>query len=123
MAVGASHYLAKEMALFIAKKKAVDLAGRYLLRKSLIGFNEQKRDEIYSLTAREVKTEVLEEGQKADGNLTTYHLRIKARIHPSDFVKAEMEDFKEERKRGKRILSRRNGSTPCFRNRSGERYR
>lgn len=101
MAIGSSNYFAKEMALFIAKKKAVDLAGRYLSRKSLVGVLEQERDEIYCLAAREIQTEVLEEGQETVGNLTRYRLRIKAYIHPSDFVKATMEDYKQEKKEEK----------------------
>jgi len=96
-AIGTSNYSAKEMALFIAKKKAVDLAGRYLSHKNFIRVYEKERDEIYSLTARELQAEVLEEKRETVGNLTTYRLRIKVRIHPSDFVKAEMEDFKQEK--------------------------
>ena len=53
--------LVKEMALFVAKRKAVDLAGRYLSRKSLIEIYEQSRDEIHSLTAREIRVEIIDE--------------------------------------------------------------
>ena len=53
---------AKKMALFIAKRKAVDLAGRYLSRKNLIETYELNKDEIYSLAAREIQAEILEEG-------------------------------------------------------------
>jgi len=101
VATGISSSLAKEMALFIAKKKAVDLAGRYLSRKNLIGIHETERDEIYSLTARNIQTEILEEKREVVEELTRYRLRIKARIHLSDFVKAEMEDFKQEIKEEK----------------------
>jgi len=101
IAIGSSNDSAKKMALFIAKKMAVDLAGRYLSRKSLIGIYEQERDEIYYLAAREIQSEVLEEGQETVGNLTRYRLRIKVQIHPSDFVKATMEDFKQEKKEEK----------------------
>jgi hypothetical protein len=98
MVIGSSNYFAKEMALFIAKKKAVDLAGRYLSRKSLIGVLDKERDEIYSLTAREIQAEILKEGQNTLGNLTTYQLRIKVRIQPIDFITGEIEDFKQEKK-------------------------
>ena len=51
MEAGASIDLAKKMALFTAKRKAVDLAGRYLSRQSLIKVYELNRDEIYSLSS------------------------------------------------------------------------
>ncbi len=101
IAIGSSNDSAKEMALFIAKKKAVDLAGRYLSRKSLIGLDDQEKDEIYCLAAREIQTEVLEERRETVGNLTRYRLRIKVEIHPSDFVKATIEDFKQEKEEEK----------------------
>jgi len=41
---GSSVDLAKKVALFTAKRKAVDLAGRYLSRKSLIEIYELNRD-------------------------------------------------------------------------------
>jgi hypothetical protein len=97
MAAGASVDLPKNMALFIAKRKAVDLAGRYLSHKSLIGVYELNRDEIYSLAAREIRAEILEEKQQTVGQTLTYRVRIRAWIDPSDFVKAEIEDAKLEK--------------------------
>ena len=52
-----SDELAKEMALYIARKRAVDLAGRYLSHKSLIERYELNRDEIYSLATNEIETD------------------------------------------------------------------
>ena len=101
MEEGSSIDLAKKLALFIAKKKAVDLAGKYLLRKSLIEVYELNRDEIYSLAAREIQTEILEEKRQTVGKILTYRVRIRARVQPSDFVKAEMEDTKQEKKEAK----------------------
>ena len=98
MGAGASNDLAKKMALFTAKRKAVDLAGRYLSRKSLIKVYELNRDEIYSLAAREIEAEILEEKQETIGKTSTYRVRIRARVQASDFVKAEMEDTKQEKK-------------------------
>ena len=97
MAAGASIDLPKNLALFTAKRKAVDLAGRYLSHKSLIGVYELNRDEIYSLAAREIQAEILEEGQETVGQILTYRVRIRAWIDPSDFVKAEKEDAKQEK--------------------------
>jgi len=101
MEPGASIDLAKKVALFNAKRKAVDLAGRYLSRKGLIEAYEANRDEIYSLTARSVQAEILEQKQETVAKASTYRLRIRARIQASDFVKAEMEDKKQEKKEKK----------------------
>jgi len=101
METDASVDLAKKMALFAAKRKAVDLAGRYLSRKSLIKIYELNRDEIYSLAARQVQAEILEEKRETVGKISTYRLRIRSSIQASDFVKAEIEDNKQERKEAK----------------------
>ena len=95
---GASLDLAKKLALFTAKRKAVDLAGRYLSRKSLIKVYELNRDEIYSLAAREIEAEIVEEKHQTVGKILTYRVRIRARVQPSDFVKAEMQDNRQEKK-------------------------
>lgn len=101
MEIGSSVDLAKKVALFTAKRKAVDLAGRYLSRKSLINVYELNRDEIFSLAAREFQAEILEEKRETVGKTSTYRLRIRSRIQASDFVKAEIEDSKQEKKEAK----------------------
>ncbi len=97
MQAGSSIDLAKKLSLFIAKRKAVDLAGRYLSRKSLIKIYELNRDEIYSLAAMEIRAEILEEKREAVGQTLTYRVRIRAWIEPSDFIKAEIEDVRQEK--------------------------
>ena len=101
MEAGSSVNLAKKVALFTAKRKAVDLAGRYLSRKGLIKTYELNRDEIYSLAAREIQAELLEEKRETVKKTSTYRLRIRSRIQASDFVKAEIEDTKQEKKETK----------------------
>ncbi len=101
MEAGSSVDLAKKVALFTAKRKAVDLAGRYLSRKNLIETYELNKDEIYSLAARELQAEILEEKRETAGKTSTYRLRIRSRIQASDFVKAEIEDNKQEKKEAK----------------------
>lgn len=86
--------LAKSLALFTAKRKAVDMAGRYLSRRSLIEVYELDKDEIYSLVAREITAEIIAENRQAVGKSSIYSVRIKALIRASDFVKAELEDRK-----------------------------
>ena len=88
---------AKKMALFIAKRKAVDLAGRYLSRKSLIEAYQLRRDEIYSLAAREIRVEIVEEKREMIEQSPTYRVQIRAQVKASDFVKAEMEDVRQEK--------------------------
>jgi len=101
MEAGSPVDLAKKVALFTAKRKAVDLAGRFLSRKTLIETYELNRDEIYSLAAREIQAEILEEKQETVGKNSTYRLRIRTRVQASDFIKAEMEDTKQEKKEAK----------------------
>jgi hypothetical protein len=105
MEAGASIDLARKLALFTAKRKAVDLAGRYLSRKSLIEVYELNRDEIYSLAATRIKAEILEEKRSTVGKTLTYRARIRARVQPSDFVKAEMEDTRLEKKEANESFS------------------
>ena len=101
MEAGSSVELAKKVALFTAKRKAADLAGRYLSRKSLIEVYELNRDEIYSLAAREIEAKILKENRQTVGKISTYRVRIRATVQASDFIKAEMEDTKERKKEAK----------------------
>jgi len=101
MEVGSSVDLAKEVALFSAKRKAIEFAGRYLSRKSLIKTYGLNRDENYSLAAREIQTEILEEKRETVGKTSIYRLRIRVRIQASDFIKAEMEDTIQGKKEAK----------------------
>ncbi len=101
----ASIDLAKKMALFSAKRQAVDLAGRYLARQSLIKGYELNRDEIYSLAARKIEAEILEEKRQTVGKTLTYWVRIIARVQPSDYVKAEMADTRREKEEAKASFS------------------
>jgi hypothetical protein len=93
--------LVKKVALFTAKRKAVELVGRYLSHKSLIERYELNRDEIYSLAAREIQAEILEEKRQTVEKTSRYRVRIKARVQASDFVKAELQDTKQEKKEAK----------------------
>ena len=101
MEAGSSIDLAEKLALFIAKRKAVELAGRYLSRESLVEVYELNRDEIYSLAAREIRAVVIKERREKAGKTLTYRVRIRAWIKPSDFIKAEMEDTIQEKKEAK----------------------
>jgi hypothetical protein len=97
IATGGSIDLAKKMSLFKAKRKAVESAGRYLSRKSLIDANEPDKDEIYSLTAREIQAEILAEKRETADKTSIYCVRIRARVQPSDFLKARILDNQQEK--------------------------
>lgn len=97
VAAGSPPGLAKEVALFNAKRNAVELAGRYLSRNSRIPIYEPKKDEIYCLTARQIRAEILEERRERVKTISTYRIRIRARVKASDFIKAEMADIKLEK--------------------------
>ena len=97
MIAGSSIDSSRNLAIFIAKRKAVDLAGRWLSHKSLITVYELKREEIYSLAAREIRAKILKENKETIGKSIIYRVRIKAWIEPADFVKAEIEDAKQEK--------------------------
>jgi hypothetical protein len=86
--------LAKSIAFYAAKRKAVDLAGRYLSRKSLIEVYELDKDEIYSLVARNITAEIVEEKRQTIKKSSIYKVRINASVRASDFVKAELEERK-----------------------------
>jgi hypothetical protein len=98
MGLGTSVELAKKMALFNGQRKAVEVAGRYLSRKSLIEQYESNRDEIYSLTAREIHANIIEEKIETVGKTSTYRLRIRSTVQATDFIKAEIEAAKIEKK-------------------------
>jgi len=83
---------AKKVALFIAKRKAVELAGRYLSYNKLIEIYELDRDEIYSLTASEARANILMEKRENVGTASIYRVRVRVQVQASDFIKAEMED-------------------------------
>ena len=98
MEAESSAELAKRLAFYSAKRKAVDLAGRYFSSKDLIKPYERNRDEIYSLAAREITAEILEEKRQTTGKISIYRVRVRSWIQPSDFIKAEIEDYKQEKK-------------------------
>ena len=89
--------LAKKVALFTAKRKAVESAGRYLSREGLIDVDKPDKDEIYSLTAREIDAKILAEKPKTVGKTKIYYVRIRAQIQPSDFLRARTADNKQEK--------------------------
>ena len=98
---GDSIDLAKKVALFTAKRKAIVSAERYLSHHRLIEVYELEKEEIYCLAARKLQAELLEARQENSGEIKILCIRIRARIHASDFLKAETEVAKLEREEAK----------------------
>jgi len=96
MAPGGSIELARKVAFFIAKRKAVEASCRYLSRENLIDVNHLNRDEICSLTARDIQAQILDERRSTENGISIYRVRIRARVKASDFVKAKMQDSAED---------------------------
>jgi len=93
---GTSKTLARQIALFEAKKKAVESAGRYLAGKHLVLSYEQKKEEIYSLVATKIHSNVIAENIEPSGNTFIFHIRIRATIHSSDYIEADILDKQME---------------------------
>ena len=104
MGVGNSKQLARQLAIFEAKRSALETAGKYLTHKSLIPFYDMKKEEIYSLAARETQVEILEERWEPIGKTMTCLIRIRVKVQISDFIKAGIQNQKLEKEDEKESL-------------------
>jgi hypothetical protein len=87
---GDSKQTTKKLAHFNAKKTAVELAGKYFKRKKLVEPYEHKKDEIYSILADEIREDILKENWTSTGDISKYFVRIRVKITPFDFIRAEI---------------------------------
>ena len=101
---GTPKKLARQIALFEAKKKAVESAGRYLAGKHLVLSYEQKKEEIYSLVATKIHSNVIAENVESSGNTFIFHIRIRTVIHSSDYIEADILDKQMEIKEANESL-------------------
>jgi len=97
MGDGNSKQLARQLAIFEAKRAALETAGKYLTHKSLIPVYDMKKEEIYSLAARETQGEIIEERWEPIGKTIKCLIRIKAKVQISDFIKAGIQNQKLEK--------------------------
>jgi tetratricopeptide (TPR) repeat protein len=104
MGDGNSKQLARQLALFEAKRSALETAGKYLSHKSLIPFYEIKKEEIYSLAARETQGKIIEERWEPIGKMIKCLIRIRAKVRISDFIKAGIQNQKLEKEDEKESL-------------------
>ena len=95
---GDSKKLAKTMALFKAKRDAVELAGKYFRRKKLIEPYEHKRVEIYNILADEIKKDSFKEKWISISKPSEYVVKISVKISVIDFIRAEILNLEYEKK-------------------------
>ncbi len=99
---GVSDELTDQIALYDAKRKAVELAARYLARRNLIEPLGRDREEIFSLATRKINISILEKRRQAGKGEDILFIRINAWIRPSDFVAAVILDQKIDKEEEKK---------------------
>jgi len=88
--------MAKALAQYGARRKAVETAGRYFVMKGLVESYEKQKEEIYSLATDEIKSTILDEKWVTTGKLKRYVVRVESRIYPTDLIQAEILNRKIE---------------------------
>ena len=101
---GDSKQITKRLACFNAKKTAVELAGKYFKRKKLVEPYEHKKDEIYCILADEINEDIIKETWTSTGDISKCFVRIRVKITPVDFIRAEILNLEYEKKEAKRSL-------------------
>jgi hypothetical protein len=97
MATGESKEVARQVALFEARRKAVTLGAKYLSGRGFVDLFESKRPEVLCLAARLIEANVLDENWiQARGHVECV-VRIRAIIKDSDFIRAENENRLKEK--------------------------
>ena len=98
---GDSKQTVKTMALFKAKRAAVELAGKYFRRKKLIEAYEHKKDEVYNILADEIRKNVLKQKWISASTSSKYVVKITIKIDVADFIRAEIVNLKYEKEEAK----------------------
>jgi hypothetical protein len=101
---GDSKQITKKLARFNAKKTAVELAGKYFKRKQLVEPYEHKKDEIYCILADEINEDIIKETWTSTGLISKCFVRIRVKITPVDFIRAEILNLEYEKKEAKITL-------------------
>ncbi len=101
-----SRQLARALALFEAKRKALDVGAKYLATRGLIEVFGERKKEIYALATGEVEAEIIKEEWQPAGETNRCLLRIRARVKESDFIRAETEDQRLEEEDRKESFQR-----------------
>ncbi|MGD2000483.1 MAG: hypothetical protein PVJ00_07935 [Desulfobacterales bacterium] len=95
---GDTKTLAQSLAVFAAKRSAVQTAARFFSQKELIELFGKKRLEIINITADNLTSATLQENWPRMDNQTICSVRIKLVIKPSDFIEAQIENLQLEKK-------------------------
>jgi hypothetical protein len=96
MRAGDTEAVAKALALFDAKRKAVEAAYRYFSRKELTGFYGKETDEIIDLAADNLRYQVLHDTWVPSKSGSAYSVKIRVAVRPSDIIEAERENLQLE---------------------------
>ena len=91
---GDEKFLAKKLALFEAKKAAVETAEKYFSHQGLIEFYGAKKPEVVSITATLIAATIQQEDWLPEDPYSRYRVKIRSRIQATDFIKAEIKNLK-----------------------------
>ncbi len=95
---GDTKVLAQALAVFAAKRSAVQAAARYFSQKELIELFGKKRPEIINLTADNLPYTTLLENCPMTEDQPNCSVRLKLVIRPSDFIEAQIENLQLEKR-------------------------
>ena len=95
---GDTKALAQALAVFAAKRSAVQAAARYFSQKELIEIYGKKRPEVIDMTADNLTSNTLQENCPMIEKQPICSVRIKIVIRPSDFIEAQIENLQLEKK-------------------------
>jgi hypothetical protein len=95
---GDTKVLAQALAVFGAKRSAVEAAARYFSQKELIEIFGKKRPEVINMTADNLTSMTLQENCPLTEDQPICSVRLKLVITPSDFIEAQIENLQLEKK-------------------------
>ncbi len=87
--------VARALALFGARRKAVKLAAKYLTHKGLLEHHETRQNEIFCLAADEIEADLLDASY--DPAKHTYFVKIRSTAGIGHFIRAQIRDLEFER--------------------------
>jgi len=95
---GDSKVLAQALAVFAAKRSAVQSAAKYFSQEELIELFGKKRPEVINMTADNLTSTTLQENCPMTEDQPICSVRLKLVIRPSDFIEAQIENLQLEKK-------------------------
>lgn len=95
---GDTKVLAETLAIFKAKRAAVEAAGKFFSRHEQVEFYGQSMKEIVNIAADNIAFERLQEEWKTSGENARIKVRVKLVIAPRDFIEAADENRELEKK-------------------------